>query len=56
MDAPERVAALAELQARRQLLQRELAQVERAVVQARRQVNATEERIVSLTKSQRDAA
>ena len=56
MDAPGRVAVLAELQVRRELLQRQLAQVEREVVQARRQVNAAEERIASLTKSQRDAA
>ena len=56
MDATRRDAALAQLQARRQLLQGQLAQVERGITQARRQVNAAAERLESLTNSQRDAA
>ena len=56
MSAPEQKVALARLQARRKQIERELARLEREIVRASSQVLAVQERITSLTPSNRRVA
>jgi hypothetical protein len=56
MSASERMVALTRLQARRKQIERELARLEREIVRASSQVLAVQERITSLTPSNRRVA
>ena len=56
MSASEQKVALARLQARRRQIERELARLEREIVRASSQVIAVQERITSLTPSNRRVA
>ena len=56
MTTSEQKVALARLQARRKQIERELARLEREIVRARSRVLAVQERLTSLTPSNRQVA